>query len=57
MLVSPFLTKTPDLHNWFKDFVGVKHQDAGSPYYEPITSGMQKNDNKLTEEQIIEIGK
>lgn len=56
VLVNPFLSKSPELHNWFKDFVGVKHETA-SNYYDVVQGSSSKTNEKLTEEQLVEIGR
>ncbi|CAG7726194.1 unnamed protein product [Allacma fusca] len=51
-LVTPFLSKSPDLYAWFKDFIGLN--DNGPTVYEPIPATIAKQE-KLTEEQSMEI--
>ena len=53
MLVTPFLSKSPDLYAWFKEFIGLN--DNGPAAYEPIPASIAKQE-KLTEEQSMEIG-
>ena len=52
-LITPFLSKSPELYAWFKDFVGLN--DNGPVGYEPIPAAIAKQD-KLSEEQAMEIG-
>jgi len=56
LMANPFLAKCPELHNWFKDFVGVKHESATS-YYDLAHSVAPKPNEKMTEELQVEIGK
>lgn len=53
-LLTPFLSRAPELLAWFKDFLGHNEQ-AASQQYEPIQSVSKQE--KLTEEQVLEIGK
>lgn len=52
-LVTPFLSRAPELLAWFKDFLGHNDQ-AASQQYEPIQSVSKQE--KLSEEQVLEIG-
>lgn len=53
-LVTPFLSRAPELLAWFKEFLGHNDQ-AASQQYEPVQSVSKQE--KLSEEQILEIGK
>lgn len=53
-LVAPFLSRSPDLYSWFKDFVG--YNDSGvSPTYDSIPMNIARTE-RPSEETALEIG-
>lgn len=60
MLLTPFLTKAPDLLEWLKEFLGhpeLPPAPAPTKQFEPIESVSSSSQEKLSEEQVLEVGK